>query len=320
VSKTDSSGTTTYLFDGDRVLADSRADYTNGGATGLISERAGSTTKFYHGDQLGSTRGITDSSQAISDSREYDSFGLTIASTGSAATPFKFVGGEGYQADADSGLMLLGERYYDPSVGRFINRDPIGYPGGLNLYVYVESNPIELVDPDGRDPTLGQRILAGIYAFIIRTGWISIGGGGLGGMPKKPPVPVERGEIPAAHIGRGPEPWPPELPPGLRRGPLPTKPVAPVTEPWREIPTGRGPIGTPSQGYRPPNFPRARGNGGYGSGGAVVGVMATLYEGSDALADGARGTISWRTRIDDYMNPDGDWEQSTGGAPRIRPY
>lgn len=131
------------------MLADSRADYTNGGVTGLVSERSGSTSHFYHGDQLGSTRGLSNSSQSITDAREYDSFGLTIATSGSTATPFRFAGGEGYQADADSGLMLLGARYYDPSLGRFISRDPIGYEGGLNLYGYCENDPVNHSDPSG---------------------------------------------------------------------------------------------------------------------------------------------------------------------------
>jgi len=64
--------------------------------------------------ELGSTRGITDANQALSDSRETDAFGLTVASAGSAPSPFGFVGGQDYQNDADSGLMLLGARYYDP--------------------------------------------------------------------------------------------------------------------------------------------------------------------------------------------------------------
>jgi len=148
-SLTDSGGTTAYLFDGDRVLADSRADYTNGGISGTISERSRSTTKVYHGDQLGSTRGLTNSSQTVTDTREYDAWGLSIAASGSG-TPFGFVGGQGYQKDPDSGLMLLGARYYDPSVGRFISRDPLRYGGGdVCLYGYCRNQPVESADPSG---------------------------------------------------------------------------------------------------------------------------------------------------------------------------
>jgi len=148
VGLTDSGGSTSYLYDGSKVLADSRADYTNGGVTGLIGERVSSTSKIYHGDQLGSTRGMSNGSEVITDSREYDAWGLTIASSGSGS-PFGFVGGQGYQKDPDSGLMLLGARYYDPSVGRFINRDPISYNGGLNLYGYCGNDPVQVTDRTG---------------------------------------------------------------------------------------------------------------------------------------------------------------------------
>jgi len=60
---------------------------------------------------------------------------------------FKFVGREGYYREGE--LYLLGQRWYDSEVGRFISRDPIGEKGGVNLYVYVGNNPIKLVDPYG---------------------------------------------------------------------------------------------------------------------------------------------------------------------------
>jgi RHS repeat-associated protein len=72
-----------------------------------------------------------------------------ISSSGTLAGPFGFVGGQGYQQDSDSGLMLLGARYYDPSVGRFVSRDPIGHEGGLNLYGYCEDDPVNSLDSDG---------------------------------------------------------------------------------------------------------------------------------------------------------------------------
>jgi hypothetical protein len=44
---------------------------------------------------------------------------------------------------------LCGHRYYDAAAGRWINRDPIGYAGGINLYGYVGNNPINAFDPSG---------------------------------------------------------------------------------------------------------------------------------------------------------------------------
>ena len=56
-------------------------------------------------------------------------------------------GGEQYQSDAQSGLMLLGNRYYDSSVGRFISRDPA--KSGSNWFAYCGNNPLNRSDPSG---------------------------------------------------------------------------------------------------------------------------------------------------------------------------
>ena len=151
VQKIDSSGTRNYITDGDSpaaaVLSDGLATFTPG-----LSERRSSTSSFYHGDALGSTRSQTSSSQSVTDTKRYDAFGMLVASTGSNPTPFGFVGGSQYQTDADSGLMLLGHRYYDASIGRFISRDPI-YAGD-NWYAYCENNPLGGTDPSGLERRL----------------------------------------------------------------------------------------------------------------------------------------------------------------------
>ena len=60
-----------------------------------------------------------------------------------------FGGQHGYYKDGATGLYLLTHRYYDAGAGRFINRDPIGYGGGMNLYGYADGNPVNESDPDG---------------------------------------------------------------------------------------------------------------------------------------------------------------------------
>ena len=62
---------------------------------------------------------------------------------------FGFAGSSGYQEDSDSNLKLLGHRYYDPSTGRFLARDP-AYDG-RNWYGYCANNPAKSVDPSGDD-------------------------------------------------------------------------------------------------------------------------------------------------------------------------
>ncbi len=66
----------------------------------------------------------------------------------------QFAGTSGYQADATTGLLLLGHRYYDPSIGRFLSSDPA--QAGSNWYAYCDNNPLVRVDPTGLDPTVGN--------------------------------------------------------------------------------------------------------------------------------------------------------------------
>lgn len=83
----------------------------------------------------------------MTDTRSYDSFGQIVASSGTSPTSLGFVANEGYEQDIDSGMVLVGHRYYDPSTGRFLTRDPTG--AGRSWYVYVDSNPQGWVDPTG---------------------------------------------------------------------------------------------------------------------------------------------------------------------------
>ena len=59
--------------------------------------------------------------------------------------PIRF---QGQYHDPESGLHYNRYRYYDPEVGRFVSKDPIGYAGGLNVHQYAP-NPVEWVDPLG---------------------------------------------------------------------------------------------------------------------------------------------------------------------------
>ena len=126
------------------MLKDGAAVYTPG-----LSERRGTTSKFYHGDALGSTRGITNTSQTVTDSVLYDGFGMVVSRTGTTPTPFGFVGKGQYQTDSDSGLQLLGHRYYDASVGRFISSDSA--QAGDNWYAYCDNNHLKSTDSEGLD-------------------------------------------------------------------------------------------------------------------------------------------------------------------------
>jgi len=60
--------------------------------------------------------------------------------------PYTFTGRE---FDSDTGLYYYRARYYDPKVGRFVTRDPIGFKGGINQYAYAGNNPVNWTDPTG---------------------------------------------------------------------------------------------------------------------------------------------------------------------------
>src|SRR5439155_19284268 len=67
--------------------------------------------------------------------------------------PWGFGAQWGYYTDGETGLILCTFRFYDPATGRFLNRDPIGYGGGINLYTYCGNGPLSDVDPTGEYAT-----------------------------------------------------------------------------------------------------------------------------------------------------------------------
>ena len=102
--------------------------------------------RFVLGDHLGTPQKLTDNTGALVWDRIQTPFGLDHSVTGAAATPVRF---PGQYADAESGLSYNYYRDYDPSLGRYIQSDPIGLAGGLNTYGYVGGNPLGYVDPTG---------------------------------------------------------------------------------------------------------------------------------------------------------------------------
>jgi|GEM_PF-5978287 len=99
-------------------------------------------------DQVGSLRLVTDVAGNVVKRIDYDSFGNIIADTAPTFdVPFGFAGG---LHDRDTGLVRFGFRDYDPEVGRWTAKDPIGFAGGdWNLYGYTLDDPVNFNDPAG---------------------------------------------------------------------------------------------------------------------------------------------------------------------------
>ncbi|MCW5555345.1 MAG: RHS repeat-associated core domain-containing protein, partial [Verrucomicrobiae bacterium] len=85
-------------------------------------------------------------------SYRYDPYGNTITSSGvlSSVNKYRFSSKE-LMAGGVNGLYYYGYRFYDPVVQRWLNRDPIGEGGGINLYGLVANDPIGRIDPSGLD-------------------------------------------------------------------------------------------------------------------------------------------------------------------------
>ena len=139
------------------------------------------------------------------------------------ANPYPSFGSQyGYYSDSETALELLGYRYYDPAQGRFLNRDPIGMSGGMNVYTYVGNDPAADADPTGLWAIsigataigflpIGAALWGGAQCTIdVPTGDIFItphGGGGPGiGISPSPlgPIPIAGALSPDISISNGP--------------------------------------------------------------------------------------------------------------------
>ena len=109
--------------------------------------------RYYHFDELGSTRLLTDADGDITDKYAYDAYGSLLSHdcyTGSINQPYQYVGQLGYYThyqEPEFGLLQLGVRFYDPEVGRFASRN--GVPDDSGRYTYAGGNPTVGIDPWG---------------------------------------------------------------------------------------------------------------------------------------------------------------------------
>jgi RHS repeat-associated protein len=151
-------------YEGDEPYGDFAVD-TQGGAPTIAKLRSfepgmgtvspwtstgGANTSHYHGDLIGTTRSISDSTGMMGSGEVYTAFGERISTTAvDEANRYGYAGAWGYQAHSEFPFLHVGARYYDPATGRFLQRDPIGIRGGLNVYNYVRGAPASRIDPDG---------------------------------------------------------------------------------------------------------------------------------------------------------------------------
>jgi len=124
----------------------------------IVAAEGSSTTApvrtYFHVDYAGTVRAMSDASGNVTGCAQgvlcqqlgYDDFGNLSSGTGATGEPYRFTG---QRYDAETGMYYYRARYYSPSIGRFMQMDPVGSKDDLNLYAYVFNDPMGKTDPMG---------------------------------------------------------------------------------------------------------------------------------------------------------------------------
>ena len=160
---------TRYLYDGRMIIREldqnnaARVTYTRGlDLSGTLSGAGGIggllgyhrhfggriSSAYYHSDGSGNITAMSNEHQDIVARYQYDPYGNLLGMAGPLASrnPYRF---SSKQFNSKSGLYYYGFRFYDPSLQRWINQDPIGELADLNLYRFNYNDPINFADPNG---------------------------------------------------------------------------------------------------------------------------------------------------------------------------
>ena len=158
VSTTDASGATVrHVYDGKQCIADIdengtvlRAYVWGPGIDNLLAIRTGGAVYYALVDHQNTVHGFVDANGATVARYEYDAWGDVRSETVSvpALTGNRYLF-QGREYSHATGFCNFRARWYDPATGRWLSKDPIGLSGGLNLYEFCGSSPVDFADPTG---------------------------------------------------------------------------------------------------------------------------------------------------------------------------
>jgi RHS repeat-associated protein len=187
--KQDSTGTTNFIWDEKNVLQEANQNnltqvtytleplqYGN-----LLSQNRAGTASYYHFDDLGNVQQLTSSAGTTQNNYLYRAYGLLQLASENVTNAYKYVAQQGYYSDpGTSGSYYVRARYYGPTVGRWLGRDPLaslrGYQYGaesINLYRYVLNSPPNRTDPSGSPGATSRKNSKCIIKLVCAktTGW-----------------------------------------------------------------------------------------------------------------------------------------------------
>ena len=131
-----------------------------GGIGGLLVTKEKNEVYSYVYSHQGHVQKVLNASGQVVESYQYTPYGQ-VEGGDFSQQPFGY---STKRSDFESGLVYFGYRFYSPYQRRWLNRDPLQEQGGINLYGYVNGDPLGYVDPDGRHPVVvGIAIAAARY-------------------------------------------------------------------------------------------------------------------------------------------------------------
>ena len=152
-----------YFYGGTGVLQERSADggtvtktYTPQGELDYSTNPP--TPRYLTRDHLGSVREVVAEDGSLLARYDYKPYGERVLISGTYETAKGYTG---HDYLPETGMILTRYRAYDPMTGRWLSSDPIGEEGGMNLYGYVEGDPINAVDPQGLDLILLSKNVSG---------------------------------------------------------------------------------------------------------------------------------------------------------------